>query len=1199
MNILFSWADAPAAHTFGLVLLHTLWQALLAAAALWLALKTLPAARARLRYAAAAAALAAVVIAAAVTHGVVNLPTDAATPSAPSANAYAASTPAPFTTSTLAGAASSSASQGTPHASPHAVPWPAVALLAWAAIAGLLILRTLHALIATRRLTRGPGVTRVEPWAHDLLAEVQQRMHLRRAVRLIASTAAHTPVVLGALFPVIVLPPALAAGLTTQQMRVVLAHELAHIKRHDYLVNLIQRLVEALLFFNPAVWFITRQIRLEREAACDSAAANALGGNRLHVARTLVDVLQQLAPTSPRPTAALALGQPNEPALTTRVRRLLHPHLRDAVRIPWPTLLLLLALSGGALYGVACGSEATAVAIDKIVNPQKYVAETRRTVAENTPPKEYRYTNGQVPPEDRVTVAGTVVAHDNADLSGRDIYVRLSGQGGATTLQLRADPDNPRQMRFTHASHPGVMQVLIHVAGYGPAMSAPLTLKPGTTRGDLHLILPPGRDLPVRVTDSDGQPIAGVRFKQVSQIVQQRGGFSSYPVRHDDPATDSSGRMVIPNTGPVLYKGLIQHPGYELAEFEITPQPGDTWNITLQPALPLGGVVTSAANGKPLPAARIRMVWNSVTNAQTDPRSSSSRSPPLATTDGQGRFTLSTLPRHALHSLWVEADGHAPMILHGIATRADAPTLQVQLATGIRPRFRVEGPLELLETDRKGTPRIQIRQTVHFKENSPYGTSFYAYPDPDSDGRTFTFDAPLIDHAEETTVTAGQTHLRLDDLRPLATQPHVLTLTPKDAEPDTRAVVTRTVIIRLAPPAGWPPPEGTAQVFYRVNASDRYRTNTELPITEGEIRFEVLLDTPEGSRQGPGFALESVAAPGYWLPLSENHTARQTQVSPGDDPLTLDRQLQPAGIVTGRVTDEAGDPLPDANLHLNIIEQPPSGRLDSNSVNNFRTDGQGRFALFPAPFGGTYRVSASSGSLGRYAGVRTAAFTLHEANPKKEIDITIPRGTDVAVTVLDPTGNPLANVPVDVHLSRPGGGNSWSPGERTGGSGVAVLTGIDLAAPQATWSIAIGQVENYQPTKITLDRPTTSVTLQPGSSVTGQVIDAATQAPVPGLTLKAVIPPNERVPGLDWNQDAFTTTTGPDGSFTLRGLTPGRTYQAWFKTSKAAEAASIRRDAAGKITGIRHDGTRFTAPADPNGKAAPLTLRVVVNPWDR
>ena len=89
MNILFSWADAPAAHTLGRVLLHTLWQAPLVAAALWLALKALPAARARLRHGAAAAALAAVVIAAACTHGVLGLPAPTATPIPTAASAPA------------------------------------------------------------------------------------------------------------------------------------------------------------------------------------------------------------------------------------------------------------------------------------------------------------------------------------------------------------------------------------------------------------------------------------------------------------------------------------------------------------------------------------------------------------------------------------------------------------------------------------------------------------------------------------------------------------------------------------------------------------------------------------------------------------------------------------------------------------------------------------------------------------------------------------------------------------------------------------------------------------------------------------------------------------------------------------------------------------------------------------------------------
>ena len=88
------------------------------------------------------------------------------------------------------------------------------------------------------------------------------------------------PTVIGVLRPTILLPVSMASGVPPDHLEGILAHELAHIRRYDHIVNLVQRLIEALLFFHPAVWFLSRRIRIERERCCDDLVL-ASGGEPL------------------------------------------------------------------------------------------------------------------------------------------------------------------------------------------------------------------------------------------------------------------------------------------------------------------------------------------------------------------------------------------------------------------------------------------------------------------------------------------------------------------------------------------------------------------------------------------------------------------------------------------------------------------------------------------------------------------------------------------------------------------------------------------------------------------------------------------------------------------------------------------------------------------------------------------------------
>jgi len=140
----------------------------------------------------------------------------------------------------------------------------------WLAGVAVLSLRLLVRWWAVWRL--GKGLRPAEPQWQEVLGSLCRHLAASRPIRLMVSTAAQVPMVIGWLRPAVVMPASAFTGLTPEQLTALLAHELAHIRRYDQWVSLAQTLVELLLFYHPAVWWISRAIRVEREHCCDDAA---------------------------------------------------------------------------------------------------------------------------------------------------------------------------------------------------------------------------------------------------------------------------------------------------------------------------------------------------------------------------------------------------------------------------------------------------------------------------------------------------------------------------------------------------------------------------------------------------------------------------------------------------------------------------------------------------------------------------------------------------------------------------------------------------------------------------------------------------------------------------------------------------------------------------------------------------------------
>ncbi|GAB3873025.1 hypothetical protein GCM10028824_24110 [Hymenobacter segetis] len=354
MTTLEQFVSPALTRALGWTLLHSLWQGALVAAVLAGALLLLRRQRAEVRYAASAGALGVVVALAGITFGLYfnsspaqgillspgTVKTQQVAPlkqvETPAAGASVAPKGTDKTVTVAANTTYSrqaAATAGSPVVQPATPSWLATGLryfdknlpllvVAW--LLGLLAmsLRMLGGLLYVQRL-RNYRVRPLSAVWQERLAALAVRSGVKRPVALLESALVQVPLVVGHLRPVILLPLGTVAGLSPACLEAILAHELAHVLRRDYLVNLLQTVAEVLFFYHPAVWFMANCVRTERENCCDDTATALVGGDPLRLARALTALAEwsqsAVVPTAPR----LALAAMNRPgALLMRVRRL-------------------------------------------------------------------------------------------------------------------------------------------------------------------------------------------------------------------------------------------------------------------------------------------------------------------------------------------------------------------------------------------------------------------------------------------------------------------------------------------------------------------------------------------------------------------------------------------------------------------------------------------------------------------------------------------------------------------------------------------------------------------------------------------------------------------------------------------------------------------------------------------------------------
>lgn len=317
-----------------------------------------------------------------------------------------------------------------------------VAAVLW--LVGILIL-SFRPLLGLSYMTwlRRRGLLPASAELMSLVECTSRRLGLKRRVEVALSPRLTVPIVIGILRPLLILSPNALACLSPRQLEGVIAHELAHIRRHDLLINLLQSLVEMLLFYHPAMWWVSHRLREERENCCDDLAVGLIGDRVSYL-----EMLLRLEKSCRVPQLASAASGG---ALLKRVRRMAAPegspsHVQSSALLGGMMMVILscllaiwLATPSSVLTAADAVSDDPGQSATAAASPDETQDGTQENAVENNPKafQEQQYDENGFAPLHRAAIGGRVEEAASLIDDGADVNVpQMKFQG--TPLQYAA-----------------------------------------------------------------------------------------------------------------------------------------------------------------------------------------------------------------------------------------------------------------------------------------------------------------------------------------------------------------------------------------------------------------------------------------------------------------------------------------------------------------------------------------------------------------------------------------------------------------------------------------------------------------------------------------------------------------------------------------------------------------------------------------
>jgi beta-lactamase regulating signal transducer with metallopeptidase domain/protocatechuate 3,4-dioxygenase beta subunit len=433
--------------------------------------------------------------------------------------------------------------------------------------------------MAARLRTAGTGPAPGE-W-QQALDELIHRMRVSAPVRLLVSSLAPVPSVVGWLRPVILMPVEAVAGLPMEQIRALVAHELAHILRQDYLVNILQSMAEAVLFYHPAVWWVSGQIRVERELCCDDLAVEASGD--------VVEYATALAGLDSSRRARLGgMLAATGGSLLDRIRRLAGisepvsqlpaPGAVWALAVLWLTGIGAVAMHAAAPPQVQPGHEALrpfaapgmAAAPAVLLDPPPPVKSARAPLMVSALLFDPFFAAPQAPAapaqtapdaqKQLATIAGTAATNSGTPVRGATVtlYHMADPQAAGSMDNMQtAQTDDGGKFSFERLQPGQYLMIVTHpkyrlmvFGGHGASDSSPISLAEGQQMTGIKMVFADPGTVSGRVVDEDGDPIAGANV-QVLEFIHYNGRRISSTV--SQVTSGDNGQFKVDKVAPGRY----------------------------------------------------------------------------------------------------------------------------------------------------------------------------------------------------------------------------------------------------------------------------------------------------------------------------------------------------------------------------------------------------------------------------------------------------------------------------------------------------------------------------------------------------------------------------------------------------------------------------------------------------------------------
>ena len=951
----------------------------------------------------------------------------------------------------------------------------------WLAGVLLMLLRAVRILHGERR-TAGTSRPVNDPDTLALLDQLRARFQIARRVLIATVDTACSPAVVGIVTPVILVPATILTGSSPDQLRAILAHELAHIHRWDVLTNVLQLLVESLFFHNPFVWLLSAQIRHEREACCDASAAECCGGAPAY-ARVLVDVGQRVLAAS----AAISFAHPT--SLSDRVRRLLG--LRpagDTWRLPMASLVIGLIAGLSTILLVAQGTfkatDAILSATERIELIEQTVATTQQKLEVKTAIRATRYVGRIATPDGRPLPNETRLFTLTYRPSGR-----VSSREGIDTKSGRFSTDTK-----------GTSSTLwVEAPGYAPWVEGPMS--PGTEAvTDLGLwVLEPQAPLLIRILDKKGQPVSEAEVRTTWHPVKD-ASFGS--MLH---TTDSVGECIVPLVTDYPMSLNVTAAGFEPTIFgNLSPQDDTPLTFQLPAGIPLFLRVLDRDTGAPIAGARVRLLAQMAEMAHLN-RNQLATAPVVGTCGREGTCTINSFHRNGQYWLIVDAEGHGPELLERVAP---GDRLDVHLGPPRVVRGTVTGNLDRLPK-RRGKPYLNIRCLIHHTPNGAHG---YGFPVPvQIQNGAGTFQTDQLWPGDFDIETGGQCVKFSTESG--GADVDVKLRAPNDA---------REVRLAFVPREDAPLPRGTMRVLFQGYSDPR-----DLPVENGVVSIRV--------RTGQQVAYGPSGVVGGWFAPGEIKS-----VPPGDTPLMVHIPFVPAGAIAVSLVEADGSPAGGFKTRVRELTKSPQRANVRFGVSGKYTsspdDGVHAFTATPLPLGGTYEVVVSR----RFTYVTTGPIRLTEKRPLHKRQFVLAGEATIRGQVVAPKGAPIPGVPIWLSVSL-AGTSFRAGGSKTDRNGRFEFKGI-VHHRSTTYQVSADPTRGFVPRQVTVANPNKPLRIvtKPGLALSGRVLDEKDGTPLGDLEVFLWRDTDDGRPGFsEFHPEGRTDRKG---NFHFSNLLPG-TYR--------------------------------------------------------